>query len=103
MFKLDQLRVPLIQGGMGIGVSLGNLAGHVMLEGGLGVISAAQPGYREADFYQNTIEANLRALEKESPRLVQSVKAMDSWVSMSWLRLKIMIVMSKPSVKWISM
>ena len=36
-----------------------------MLEGGLGVISAAQPGYREADFYQNTIEANLRALEKE--------------------------------------
>ena len=65
MLKLDQLRVPLIQGGMGIGVSLGNLAGHVMLEGGLGVISAAQPGYREADFYQNTIEANLRALEKE--------------------------------------
>ena len=65
MLKLEQLRVPLIQGGMGIGVSLGNLAGHVMLEGGLGVISAAQPGYREVDFYQNTIEANLRALEKE--------------------------------------
>lgn len=65
MLKLQKLRVPLIQGGMGIGVSLGNLAGHVMLEGGLGVISAAQPGYREPDFYQNTIEANLRTLEKE--------------------------------------
>ena len=65
MLKLQKLRVPLIQGGMGIGVSLGNLAGHVMLEGGLGVISAAQPGFREPDFYQNTIEANLRALEKE--------------------------------------
>lgn len=59
------LNLPLIQGGMGIGVSLGNLAGHVMLEGGLGVISAAQPGYREPDFKQNTIEANVRALRNE--------------------------------------
>ncbi len=59
------LDIPLIQGGMGIGVSLGNLAGHIMKEGGLGVISAAQPGYRELDFKQNTIEANLRALAQE--------------------------------------
>ena len=48
------LNIPLIQGGMGIGVSLGNLAGHVMNEGGLGVISAAQPGYLEHDFKSNT-------------------------------------------------
>jgi len=59
------LNIPLIQGGMGIGVSLGNLAGHVMREGGMGVISAAQPGYLEHDFKTNTIEANIRALEKE--------------------------------------
>ncbi len=59
------LNIPLIQGGMGIGVSLGNLAGHVMNEGGLGVISAAQPGYLEHDFKSNTIEANIRALKKE--------------------------------------
>lgn len=59
------LSIPLIQGGMGIGVSLGNLAGHVMKEGGLGVISAAQPGYLEHDFKSNTIEANIRALKKE--------------------------------------
>jgi NAD(P)H-dependent flavin oxidoreductase YrpB (nitropropane dioxygenase family) len=59
------LGIPLIQGGMGIGVSLGNLAGHVMKEGGLGVISAAQTGYRELDFKSNTIEANLRALKQE--------------------------------------
>lgn len=59
------LNIPLIQGGMGIGVSLGNLAGHVMKEGGLGVISAAQPGYLEHDFKSNTIEANIRALKKE--------------------------------------
>ena len=59
------LNIPLIQGGMGIGVSLGNLAGHVMKEGGMGVISAAQPGYLEHDFKTNTIEANIRALKKE--------------------------------------
>jgi len=59
------LNIPLIQGGMGIGVSLGNLAGHVMKEGGLGVISAAQPGYLEHDFKTNTIEANLRAMKNE--------------------------------------
>ena len=35
------LEVPIIQGGMGVGVSLSSLAGHVMKEGGMGVISAA--------------------------------------------------------------
>jgi nitronate monooxygenase len=59
------LRIPIVQGGMGIGVSLGNLAGHVMKEGGMGVISAAQPGYREPDFFTNTFNANLRALKAE--------------------------------------
>ena len=38
------LKVPIIQGGMGIGVSLSSLAGAVAKEGGMGVISAAQPG-----------------------------------------------------------
>ena len=38
-------KVPIIQGGMGIGVSLSGLAGAVAKEGGIGVISAAQPGY----------------------------------------------------------
>lgn len=58
-------RVPIVQGGMGIGVSLSGLAGAVAREGGIGVISAAQIGYREPDFTRNTIEANLRAIEKE--------------------------------------
>ena len=43
-------KVPIIQGGMGVGVSLGGLAGAVAKEGGIGVISAAQPGFREDDF-----------------------------------------------------
>ena len=40
-----ELKVPIIQGGMGIGVSLSSLAGAVAKEGGMGVISAAQPGF----------------------------------------------------------
>jgi len=55
-------KVPIIQGGMGVGISLSSLAGAVALQGGIGVISAAQPGFREKDFYTNTVEANVRAL-----------------------------------------
>ena len=57
-------RIPIIQGGMGIGVSLSGLAGAVAKEGGIGVISAAQPGYKEEDFFRNTFKANIRALAK---------------------------------------
>lgn len=57
--------VPVIQGGMGVGISLGNLAGAVAKEGGVGIISAAQIGFREPDFDSNTLEANLRAIKKE--------------------------------------
>ncbi|MCM1325167.1 MAG: nitronate monooxygenase family protein [Bacteroidales bacterium] len=57
--------IPIIQGGMGVGISLGNLAGAVAKEGAVGIISAAQIGYREPDFEQNPKECNLRAIEKE--------------------------------------
>ena len=40
-------RVPLIQGGMGVGISLGRLAGSVAKAGGVGIISTAQIGYRK--------------------------------------------------------
>ncbi len=57
--------IPLIQGGMGIGISLGGLAGAVAREGAVGVISAAQIGFREPDFAQNPLAANLRAMKTE--------------------------------------
>lgn len=60
-----ELEVPVIQGGMGVGVSLSSLAGAVAKEGGIGIISAAQIGFKEEDFKTNTKEANLRALKKE--------------------------------------
>lgn len=59
------LSVPIIQGGMGIGVSLHTLASAVMREDAMGVISAAQPGYREPDFQTHSLQANIRALGKE--------------------------------------
>ena len=58
-------RIPLIQGGMGVGISLGRLAGSVAKEGGIGIISTAQIGYREPDFDADPAGANLRAIESE--------------------------------------
>lgn len=59
------ITIPIIQGGMGVGVSLGNLAGNVALQGGMGVISTAHPGYRAPDFNQDATTANLRELDVE--------------------------------------
>lgn len=57
--------IPIIQGGMGIGVSGYKLASAVANEGAVGIISGVQIGYREPDFITNTKEANIRALRKE--------------------------------------
>lgn len=56
---------PIIQGGMGVGISLSSLAGAVAKAGGIGIISTAQIGFREPDFKSNSLEANLRAIGKE--------------------------------------
>lgn len=67
MLKINghSLSIPIIQGGMGVGISLGGLAGAVAREGAMGVISSANSGYREADFRQNPTKANLRSLAAE--------------------------------------
>ena len=57
--------IPLVQGGMGVGISLANLAGTVANLGGVGIISTAQIGFREEDFRENPLKANLRAIKKE--------------------------------------
>ena len=59
------LDVPIIQGGMGIGVSLGGLAGAVMNQGGMGTISAANPGFRKASFHKKPLLSNLEAIAEE--------------------------------------
>ncbi|MCR6514224.1 MAG: NAD(P)H-dependent flavin oxidoreductase [Clostridium chrysemydis] len=57
-------KLPIIQGGMGVGVSLSSLASAVTNAGGIGIISSAQIGYKENDFEINPLEANLRALKE---------------------------------------
>ena len=57
--------LPIIQGGMGIGVSLNNLASAVANEGGVGVIAGALIGFLENNVAQNMVEAERLALTAE--------------------------------------
>ena len=57
-------KLPIIQGGMGVGVSLSRLAGAVAKEGGVGVISTAQIGFEEPEFEKDQAKANLIAIKK---------------------------------------
>ncbi len=57
--------IPIVQGGMGVGISLSGLASAVANEGGIGVISAAGIGMLEPDFNSNFRRANKRALQRE--------------------------------------
>jgi NAD(P)H-dependent flavin oxidoreductase YrpB (nitropropane dioxygenase family) len=50
---------------MGIGVSLGNLAGHVALQGAMGSISSVNISYRSEDFWQFPLRENIAALKRE--------------------------------------
>lgn len=68
VFKGWNITVPLIQGGMGVGVSTSGLAGAVAGEGGIGIISTAQIGYDEPDFTGNEAECNLRGIRKHIKR-----------------------------------
>lgn len=70
--KVEELRIgdlcakiPVVQGGMGVGVSLSKLAGAVAAAGGVGVISTAQIGFRNPEFKTNPIETNLKAIGEE--------------------------------------
>lgn len=58
-------RIPVVQGGMGVGISLSGLASAVANQGGVGVIAGAMIGMREPDVAKNPIEANVRALRNE--------------------------------------
>lgn len=71
-FKMPQLkigdsvaRLPIIQGGMGVGISLAGLASAVANQGGIGVIAANAIGMLEPDYYTNGKEADKRELRKQ--------------------------------------
>lgn len=72
MRKIPELNIgnlkvdlPIIQGGMGVGISLSGLASAVANAGGIGVIATVGVGMLESDFYTHFNEASDRALRRE--------------------------------------
>ncbi len=65
--KIGDLKIkkPIIQGGMGVGISLSGLASAVANEGGVGVIATPGIGLMELDINQHYKKANSRALINE--------------------------------------
>ena len=68
------LPLPVIQGGMGVGVSLDGLAGAVAARGGMGTISAALSGLHEIDFDSDPKGVTLRALGRQVRRAKEKAK-----------------------------
>lgn len=66
-----ELTVPLLQGGMGVGVSLGGLAGAVAREGAMGCVSTADVGFYDPDFRKDPDGANLRKIVHEVSKAVE--------------------------------
>jgi nitronate monooxygenase len=67
-------RLPIIQGGMGVGISMAGLSAAVANEGGIGVIAAAMAGIAEPDVAQNPVLADTRALSREIRKAKQNTK-----------------------------
>lgn len=66
-FNIGELtaKLPIIQGGMGVGISLSGLASAVANEGGIGVIATAGMGMLDPNFSGDFLGANIRVLKKE--------------------------------------
>jgi NAD(P)H-dependent flavin oxidoreductase YrpB (nitropropane dioxygenase family) len=62
------ISVPVIQGGMGVGISLSGLAAAVANEGGVGVISSAGLGLLYKELSKDYLEASILGLKEEIRR-----------------------------------
>jgi len=60
-----EIQKPIVQGGMGVGISWDQLAGTVSKEGGLGVVSSVGTGYYNNKEYAHKLVAN-RPLSEEN-------------------------------------
>lgn len=67
-------RIPIIQGGMGVGISLSGLASAVANEGGIGVISAAGLGLLYKKLSPNYTEAGNLGLKEEIRKAREKAK-----------------------------
>jgi nitronate monooxygenase len=66
--------VPVIQGGMGVGISLSGLASAVANEGGIGVISSAGLGLLYRNLSENYLEASILGLKEEIRKAREKTK-----------------------------
>lgn len=66
--------VPVIQGGMGVGISLSGLASAVANEGGVGIISSAGLGLLYKNFSANYLEASIAGLKEEIRKAREKTK-----------------------------
>ncbi len=69
-------KLPIVQGGMGVGISLSGLASAVANEGGIGVIAANSIGMLDPEYYARHKDANAIALRKE----IRKAKEMSSGI-----------------------
>jgi len=90
---MPQLRIgnlvmdnPIIQGGMGVGISLSGLASAVANEGGIGVISSVALGLLEENKQLKFKDANIHFLKKEIRKAKQQTDGV--------IGLNIMVAMS---------
>lgn len=76
MLKIGNLEihVPIIQGGMGVGISLSGLASAVANEGGVGVISSAGLGLLYKNLSENFAEASILGLREELRKAREKTK-----------------------------
>ncbi len=66
------VRVPIVQGGMGVGISMSGLASAVANEGGIGVISAAGLGLVYKEYSKDFDKATLWGLKAEYRKAVEA-------------------------------
>ena len=79
-------RIPIVQGGMGVGISLSGLAAATANAGGVGVIAAAGIGLLESDGIKDFLGASLRGLRREIRRareLTRGVLGVNIMVALS--------------------
>ena len=67
-------RLPIIQGGMGVGISLAGLASAVADQGGIGVISSAGLGVIYKDYSKDYRTASIWGLKQELKKAREATK-----------------------------
>ena len=80
------IQVPIIQGGMGVGISLSGLSSAVADQGGVGVLAAAMPGIHEKDIATDPDAANIRVITREirkAKQMTQGVLGVNIMVALT--------------------